>query len=180
MDDARAMLVVISGMPGVGKTTFADLLGARTGAVRLSIDAVEDALLAAGSPPGWETGVAAYEAVRAMAELNLNAGRSVVVDAVNDSEPARDTWRRAADTADAALCWVVLTMSDHAEHASRLQARDRGFLHVVEPTWGDVAARRMAPWRDRHRMIDGAGLTVEQVSAEVQRHVAGFRRGGRP
>lgn len=87
------MLIVISGLPGVGKTTVADLVGARLGAVRLSIDPVEDALLGAGFPQGWETGVAAYEAVRAMAELNLRTGRTVVVDAVNDSEPARDTWR---------------------------------------------------------------------------------------
>lgn len=165
------MLVVISGMPGVGKTTVADLVGARLDAVRLSIDPVEEALLAAGSAPGWKTGVAAYEAVRAMAELNMNAGRPVVVDAVNDSEPARETWRRAVAPAGAALCWVVLTMSDTAGHVSRLQGRDRGFVHVPEPTWTEVTARKMAPWVDRHRMIDVTGSAVEQIVAEVERYV---------
>ena len=93
------MLTVISGLPGVGKTTVADLVGRRLGAVRLSIDTVEEALLAARLPRGGETGVAAYEAVGALAARDLRDGRSVVVDAVNDSEPARDTWRRASASA---------------------------------------------------------------------------------
>ncbi|MCG7415981.1 MULTISPECIES: AAA family ATPase [Microbacterium] len=169
------MLIVISGLPGVGKTTVADLVGARLGAVRLSIDPVEDALLGAGFPQGWETGVAAYEAVRAMAELNLRTGRTVVVDAVNDSEPARDTWRRAADSADAELCSVVLTMSDTIGHASRLRERDRGFTHVTEPTWTEVAGREVAPWVDTLRTIDVSGMSGEQVAADVERYVVEFR-----
>ncbi|MFB3979099.1 AAA family ATPase [Microbacterium proteolyticum] len=169
------MLIVISGLPGVGKTTVADLVGARLGAVRLSIDPVEDALLGAGFPQGWETGVAAYEAVRAMAELNLRTGRTVVVDAVNDSEPARDTWRRAADSADAELCSVVLTMSDAIGHASRLRERDRGFTHVTEPTWTEVAGREVAPWVDTLRTIDVSGMSGEQVAADVERYVVEFR-----
>jgi predicted kinase len=169
------MLVVISGLPGLGKTTIADLVGARLRAVRLSIDPVEEALLAAGSPRGWETGVAAYEAVGAMARLNLEAGRTVVIDAVNDSEPARETWRRAATSAGAALCWVVLTMSDTAGHASRLLRRDRGFQHVPEPTWSEVAGRQMEPWADRHRVIDVTGSSAEQIAAEVERYTVEFR-----
>lgn len=165
------MLVVICGLPSVGKTTIADLVAARLDAVRLSIDPVEEALLGAGSPRGWRTGVAAYEAVRAMTELNLRTGRIVVVDAVNDSEPARETWRRAADSSDAALCWVVLTMSDTTTQEARLHDRDRGFTHVAEPTWAEVAERVMAPWRDIHRAIDVSGMTAEQVASDVERYV---------
>jgi len=84
-------LMVISGLPGVGKTSVAEIIAARTGSVHLSIDAVEGSLLACGLPAGWEVGVAAYEAARAMAEQNLRLGHHVVVDAVNDSEPARQT-----------------------------------------------------------------------------------------
>lgn len=110
-----------------------------------------------------------------MAELNLRTGRTVVVDAVNDSEPARETWRRAADSADAALCWVVLTMSDTIGHASRLHERDRGFTHVVEPTWTEVAGREVAPWVDVHGAIDVSGRSGEQIAADVERYVVEFR-----
>lgn len=169
------MLVVISGLPGVGKTTIADLVGRRLGAVRLSIDPVEDALLAAGCAPGWRTGVAAYEAVGAMVELNLGAGLAVVLDAVNDSEPARDTWRRAAASTGVDLCWIVLTMADSAAHESRLHERDRGFRHVPEPTWSDVDGRRIEPWEDAHLSIDVSGRTPAQIAADVERYAAGGR-----
>lgn len=81
-------LLVISGLPGVGKTTVAERITARLGAVHVSVDVVEEALLGAGLEPGWTTGVAAYEAARAVVEANLRLGHRVVVDAVNDSEPA--------------------------------------------------------------------------------------------
>ena len=95
------MLVVISGLPGTGKTAVAEAVARETGSVHLSIDAVEDALLGAGLEASWTTGVAAYEAARAAAELNLALGRTVVVDAVNDSEPARDSSR-----ATMTFCWL--------------------------------------------------------------------------
>lgn len=131
---------------------------------------MEEALLAAGLLHGWQTGVAAYEAVGAMAELNLAAGRCVVVDAVNDSDPARGTWRRAAASAGAAVRWVVLTMSDTAGHAARVAGRARGFAHVPEPTWADVVDRTVEPWTDPHRTIDVAGSSAADVAAEVERY----------
>lgn len=88
------MLIVISGLPGTGKSTVAAAVADELDGVHLSVDLIEDALLGAGLPRSRQTGVAAYEAVRAAAEQNLAAGRTVVVDAVNDSEAARDTWRR--------------------------------------------------------------------------------------
>ena len=79
-------LIVVSGLPGTGKTAVAHALADRIGAVHLSIDPVENAILGAGVERGWNTGVAAYEAVRVMAQANLVRGLTVVVDAVNDSE----------------------------------------------------------------------------------------------
>lgn len=117
------MLIVISGLPGTGKTTVAAALAARLGAAHLSVDPIEDALLGAGLPRTRETGVAAYEAVRVMAEQNLALGTSVVVDAVNDSEPARETWRTAAASVDAELVFVLLTLADRDEHRRRLEGR---------------------------------------------------------
>lgn len=66
-------LVVISGLPGVGKTSIADVVAARVRAVHLSIDVVEEAILSCGLPPGRQMRVAAYEATRSMAEQNLSS-----------------------------------------------------------------------------------------------------------
>ncbi|GAA1329523.1 AAA family ATPase [Brachybacterium rhamnosum] len=159
-------LVVLSGLPGVGKTSVAEILAARTASVHLSIDAVEDALLACGLPRGWEVGVAAYEATRAMAELNLRLGHDVVVDAVNDSDEARQTWRTAAQRTGADLQFVHLVLAEEQEHRRRLRGRERGLEHVGEPTWADVQQRRAdyAVWSDAVVEIDTGGRTADDVA----------------
>lgn len=159
------MLVVISGLPGTGKTAVAAEVARNTEAVHLSIDTVEDALLGAGFPRSWTTGVAASEAVRAATEQNLALGRIVVVDAVNDSEPARDTWRRASGSAGVPLMLVLLVLDDEVEHRRRLEGRRRNLKNVLEPTWDDVRTRRASfePWGDVHLRMD-ARASMQQVA----------------
>ena len=163
------MLIVISGLPGTGKTAVAAALAARLGAAHLSIDPIEDALLRAGLPRSWETGVAAYEAARVMAEQNLALGTSVVVDAVNDSEPARETWRVAAADVGAELVFVLLSLDDGDEHRRRLEDRARHLTHVSEPSWDDVLARAAAyaPWAEGSCLRVGAELSVDEVVLEL-------------
>ena len=112
------------------------------------------------------TGVAAYEATRAMAELNLRLGHCVVVDAVNDSDEARQTWRTAASTTGAALNFVHLVLSDAREHERRLLNRDRGFVHVGEPTWAEVQRRRTeyAAWSDEVLELDTFAHTADEIA----------------
>ncbi|WP_147918913.1 AAA family ATPase [Ruania zhangjianzhongii] len=162
-------LIVLSGLPGVGKTSVATTVALGIGAVHLSIDAVEEAMLGCGLPTSWQVGVAAYETARAMAVLNLRNGHDVVIDAVNDSEEARQTWRTAAEAADARLAFVHLVVADAQLHEERLRGRDRGFAHVREPTWEDVEQRRAgyAPWTDEHLELDTAARSVDQTAREV-------------
>lgn len=167
-------LVVLSGLPGVGKTSIADAVAARTGSVHLSIDEVEESILACGLPRGWQVGVAAYEATRAMAEQNLRLGHDIIVDAVNDSEEARQTWRTAASRTGAHLKFVCLVIADAQEHGRRLSGRDRGLVFVGEPTWADVERRRadFAAWSDEVLEFDTAARTVDEVSEAITARLA--------
>ncbi|MGY1833610.1 AAA family ATPase [Blastococcus sp. SYSU DS0510] len=169
------MLVVVSGLPGTGKTAVAAALAARSGSVHLSVDPIEDAFLGAGLPRSWETGVAAYEAARVVAEQNLALGGSVVVDAVNDSEPARDTWRAASAHAGADLAFVLLTLRDEVEHRRRLEGRRRGLAHVPEPSWDEVRARAAAyaPWAEAAVLRMDAARPVDELASELLDRLAG-------
>lgn len=166
-------LIVISGLPGVGKTSVAEIVATRTGSVHLSIDAVEESILACGLPRGWHVGVAAYEAVGAMAELNLRLGRSVIVDAVNDSEKARQTWRAAAAGDESRIDFVHLVISDALEHERRLTGRNRGLAHVGEPTWADVQRRRAdyAAWSGAVAVVETASRTADEIADTL---ISGF------
>lgn len=64
------------------------------------------------------------------------------IDAVNDSDEARRTWRVAAAGNDSRIDFVHLVISDALEHEWRVNHRDRGLAHVGEPTWADVQHRR--------------------------------------
>jgi predicted kinase len=162
------VLVVISGLSGTGKSTVSEAVARRRRAVWLSVDDVEDALLGVGLASDWTTGVAAYEAVAAAAAENLRLGHGVIVDAVNDSEAARDTWRRAAEAASASLVFVLLTPPEEREHRRRLEGRTRRLSHQSEPTWEQVQARaqRFECWRDPPVSID-SGKPLEVVVDEV-------------
>lgn len=164
------VLIVISDLPATGKTTLADALARRASAVHLSVDNVEDALLGAGAAPGWSTGVAAYEAVAAMARQNLALGLDVVVDAVNDSDAARQTWRDAAREAGVVVRFVILLPPERPEHQRRLRDRRRDLAHVGEPTWAQVVARAEAyePWPDEPIELS-ASEPVERLVAALAR-----------
>ncbi|MGY1887628.1 MULTISPECIES: AAA family ATPase [unclassified Blastococcus] len=167
------MLIVISGLPGTGKSAVATELAARLRAVHVSIDPIEDALLGAGLPRSGETGVAAYEAARAVVQQNLALGASVVVDAVNDSEPARETWRVAAATAGVDLAFVLLVLEDEVEHRRRLEGRLRDLSHVPEPSWGEIVARAAAyaPWAHESPLRVDARQPVTDVVLELMRRL---------
>jgi predicted kinase len=168
------VLIAISGLPGTGKSSVGEAAARQCGAVWLPVDEVEDALLGVGLPYDASTGVAAYEAVAAAAAENLRLGHVVIVDAVNDSEEARDTWRRAAEAASARMVFVLLTPPPEREHRRRLAERTRPLSHQSEPTWEQVHARARAyePWRDPPLSID-SGQPFDTVVGEVAAIVRG-------
>ena len=175
------MLIVISGLPATGKSTLATALARHVDSVHLSVDNVEDALLRSGLEPGWTTGVAAYEAVSVAAQQNLALGFRVVVDAVNDSQTARQVWRDAAARADSVVRFVLLSPPTTVEHQRRLRVRQRGLTHVPEPSWSQVERRAeaYAAWDDEPLVLS-ADEPVEPLVRRVQQELSLTRADGVP
>jgi len=160
------VLVVVSGLPGVGKSSLADTLGRKLGAAVLSVDPIEAAIWRTGVPPSFETGVAAYEVVAVLAEHQLRLGLAVIADSVSSLEVARDMWRRAASRARSAMRVVEVICSDDDVHRQRLAGRDRGIEGFPEPSWDDVLRRRgeWEPWTDEHLVVDSMRGHDENVA----------------
>jgi predicted kinase len=152
------MLVVRSGLPGVGKTTIARNLATRLGAVHLRIDTIEQALRNAGSKVGAE----GYRVAYAVAEDNLRLGRIVVADCVNPWPLTRDAWRSVADRAAVRIVDVEVVCSDVDEHRRRVESRAPDLPGHTLPTWIDVVERDYRPWSGERLVIDTASLDVEE------------------
>ena len=160
------VLVVMSGLPGVGKSTLADALGKAIGAAVLSVDPIEAAMWRCGITRS--TGVAAYEVAATVAEHQLSLGLSVIADSVSSVEAARDTWRRAAKRVGSELRVVEVTCSDPEVHRQRLADRRNVIAGLPEPSWDDVQRRRAEwePWPEDRLVIDAMqGLAENTATA---------------
>ena len=87
------MLIVLSGLPGTGKTTIARKLANEFAEVYLRIDSIEQSIRNAGKPVEGE----GYSVAHAVAEDNLRLGRIVVADCVNPWPLTRREWRAVAE-----------------------------------------------------------------------------------
>jgi predicted kinase len=158
------MLVVMSGLPGVGKTTIARALAQATGAVHVRIDSIEQALRNAG----WEVEGEGYGVAYAIAEDNLRLGRIVVADCVNPWPLTRDEWRAVAARADVRSVEVEIVCSDVDEHRRRVESRRADIDGHRPPTWTEVVARDYRPWTSERVVIDTALLDVDQSVARIR------------
>ena len=155
------MLVVFSGLPGVGKTAIARELARTIGAVHLRIDSIEEALRRAGYRVEGE----GYDVGYAVADDNLRAGRTVIADCVNPWRLTRDAWRSVAERAGVAALDVEIVCSDVTEHKRRVESRKGDIVGHALPTWHDVAQRDYHAW-DRDRLV--VDTAVSDVSASVR------------
>jgi predicted kinase len=143
-----ASLIVLSGLPGTGKTTLARAVGMALGAVVVGIPEVEAAIVRAGVPRGGTSEVAAAAASALAAERALIAGATVVVDGTNAIEAAREPWRAVAARVQAQLVIVEVVCTDLNEHRRRVEADPSA------PGWNQVLGAKFEPWRQQRLVVD--------------------------
>lgn len=142
-------LIVVGGVPGSGKSTFADALGRR---LRIPVFAM-DWLLGALTPFGGRhldgpLDIGA-ELLTTLALRQLSLGQSAILDHPAEDEVIRQRWRGLAEWAGARFTAVRCVCTDPAVHQARVEGRVRGIPGWHDPgDWDDVT-RRLAnypPW----------------------------------
>lgn len=161
------MLIILSGLPGVGKSTIARELARQLGAVHVRIDSIEQAILDSESFSG-PMNDAGYRVGYAVALDNLRVGRTVVADSVNPLVVTRDTWVEAARQARVDAVEIELVCSDTVEHRRRIEARPADAPSLKPLTWPDVLSRNYERWNREHLVIDTAAHNVEQTTTMIR------------
>lgn len=167
------MLIVMAGLPGSGKSTIAAAAARRLTCAIVSVDPIEAAMWVAGVDRAQPTGLAAYVVAEAIARTQLELGHDVIVDAVNDVEPARQQWRDLAAGVGVGVLFVEVVASNQQEHRRRLEARERDMEGFPEPTWESIEDRRegFAEWHDDRLRVDfltDAAANAELIVAAVE------------
>lgn len=154
--EAFAVLIVMAGLPGTGKSSVAEALGRALAAPVVSVDPIEAAMWRAGVGRDQPTGLAAYVVAEAVADGVLALDQSAIVDAVNAVEAAREQWRSLGKRRGVPVVFVEVVCSDQAAHRRRLESRSRGIEGFAEPTWEAVRRLReeFAPWADHRLVLD--------------------------
>jgi predicted kinase len=159
-------LIAFSGLPGTGKSTIARKFAARTGAVWLRIDTIEQAMRDSGAVCAPIDGTG-YRAAYGVATDNLQSGLSVAADCVSDCALTRDAWRDVGLNAGARVVEVEVICADPDEHRRRVEQRTAEVPGLVLPAWDEVIAGPYEPW-DRDRLIiDTARLTPDECIAAI-------------
>lgn len=153
------MLVIFSGLPGVGKTTIARALAHDVDATYLRIDAIEQALRDTGVQVESE----GYQVAYAIAEDNLRLGHVVVADSVNPWPVTREAWRAVARRAGTTAIDVEIICSDPAMHRARVESRTPDIPGHLLPSWQNVVDRDYRLWDLDRLQIDTAYVPVAEA-----------------
>jgi len=169
-DMITGMLIVMSGLPGAGKSAIADAIaGTLPGAV-ISVHPIEAAMRRSGVGADQPAGLAAYVIADALARHMIRLDQSVVIDAVNAVEPAREQWRAIAIEHRVPMRIIEVVCSDDDTHRRRLAARSRDLPGLPEPTWTDVlrVRKEFEPWNDERLVLD----SMSDESGNITRALA--------
>ena len=154
-----ATLIVVAGLSASGKSSIARALAQGTGAVRLRIDSIEQAIRDSGMVLG-SLDDAGYRAAYAVAEDNLRLGHDVIRDSVNPWMLTRDAWRAVGMRAGARVVEVETVCSDEEEHRRRAESRANEVPDLILPNWQAVIGRDYHAWDRDHVTVDTAKRSV--------------------
>lgn len=169
-----AILISLSGLPGVGKTTISKFLAARSKVIHLRVDSVEAALKtsALNIHPAEDAG---YLTIAAIAKDNLLLGFDVIADTVNPLGITRELWAQTAISGSARLLNVEVICSDTTLHRQRVETRNSDIEGLVVPDWKAVSMREFEPWHNDRLVVDTSVSSVEECAATIACEMAKLR-----
>lgn len=164
------MLIVFSGLPGVGKSSIAKALAKKMSAVYLRIDSVEQAIRASDVLRD-DIGISGYAACYALAKDNLLLGHTVIADCVNPVCWSRDAWMRVAAEAETPGLEIEIICTDLDEHRKRVESRGVDVPGLVLPSWQKIINQEYHQWSRPRIIVDSAAKSICNCVDELLLHI---------
>ena len=157
------MLIIFSGLLGVGKTAIAKSLSTKISAAYLRADTIEQCLVESKLVERKDLRDYGYYIGYSIARENLANGLTVIADSVNPIKLTRDAWRKVAAERDFPYIEVEIVCSDIEEHKKRVECRKSDILNLSLPTWNDVQNRIYEKWDRERLIIDTSKISIEDA-----------------
>jgi predicted kinase len=172
MNRNNRKLILTSGLPGSGKSTLAEAIAKELRLPLFSVDPIESAIIKSGIEKSFETGHAAYLVAEALAAEQFKLGMSVIIDAVNAEEEAKNVWRDLAKKTKAKLV-VIECVTDPKIHKERIENRVRNLHGMPEVTWDSVEARRQVytAWKEPALKLDTHAQGLQDNTSAAVKYI---------
>ncbi|ASG67982.1 kinase [Francisella halioticida] len=149
---------ILSGLPGVGKTTLAKALAQNiANAVYFRIDTIEYYLKREYPQELTKQG---YKIAYYKAKENLELGKNVIIDCCNPILESRELWNKLSHVNSTKVINIEIICSNKQTHQNRVEARHKTNLSKY-PTWQDVVDRYYQAWDQSIIKIDTANSNIE-------------------
>lgn len=166
------ILIVVSGLPGSGKTTLSEKLARQYSFSLISLDLLKAMLLETGLVKDFNDGRQVWTLALKLAEQQLELGGSVIVDAVNAEEAAKDSWRQLARSQRVELKIIECFNSDEIQHRERVARRKKNLYGIPEVTWEWVENRQSVytNWKEPILRVD-MSMPLSRSLAQIHSYI---------
>jgi predicted kinase len=166
---AAKRLIIVSGLPGAGKSAVAEAMAAELRVPVYAKDWLEAPILRAGAVERERLGSIGYDLLTALATRQLMLGQSAILDSVASTASIRACWQELADEFGVARFVIECICSDEKVHRERLSGRQRGIPGWPELDWAEVERVRgyYEPWCEERLLLD----SLDPLSGNVQRAI---------
>lgn len=165
----KPILFILSGLPGVGKSTLSKYIVKKYSATYLRIDTIEQGLR---DLCHYQVTSEGYALAYRIAADNLILGRPVVADSCNPILITRTQWEEVATKNNSLFINIEITCSDKTEHRKRVESRISEVNHLNLPTWEDVVSREYHPWENEIIQLDTTNKTIEIARQELDEKIS--------
>ena len=162
----NTVMIVIGGIPGVGKSTLANALSKGLGIPVFSKDELEAAVARKGICSSKDMHGVGYEIMATLAKSQIANGNSAIFDFIASKSRVNDLWPQLLNTD---IKYIECICSNEDVHKERIQSRKRNIEGWYELTWEDVLSikRNYQPLMSERLTID----SVNNLSTNIERAI---------